>query len=212
MADEFFPLWHLPNLEFFNWTEKTKSHRSGCKNRAMKVDPNIWRWMVNSRLLKTHCWWSLENKGKEFFLCVSASSCRHARKYFHKWFLTFSVSNSVQVPRPGFDTEVPEWTGRDSPTTDMFYPLEKERNHFFPPFASYETSMSRQPCLNMSIQGALQLTLHESMQTNRWLTELTPSDTVSLPALLLQCAWTWGQVWICLLWPWQRVAPKDWWC
>lgn len=70
MADEFFPLWHLPNLEFFDWIEKTKSHRSGCRNRAMKVDLNIWRRMVNSNLLKPHCWWSLLNKGKEFFFSV----------------------------------------------------------------------------------------------------------------------------------------------
>lgn len=79
--------------------------------------------------------------------------------------------------------------------------IRKREESFFPPLASWETSMSRQPRLNMSIQGALQSTLHESMQTNRWLTELSSSDTVSLPALLHERAWTWGQVWICLLWP-----------
>lgn len=128
----------------------------------------------------------------KFFLLLllpSQSSSFYARKYFQKWFLTSCVSNSLQAPRPGFDTEAPEWTGRDSPSINMFYPLEKERNNFFPPLASWETSMSRQPCLNMSIQGALQSTLHESTQANRWLTELSSGDTVSLPALLHECAW-----------------------
>lgn len=113
---------------FFQWIEKTKSHHSGCMDHAMKVDQNICKWMVNSILLKPHWRW----RQGIFFSLAPQSSSKYARKYFHKWFLTSSVSNSLQVAQPGFDTKVPEWTGRDSPSINMFYPLEKERNHFFP--------------------------------------------------------------------------------
>lgn len=213
MADEFFPLWHLPNLEFFfDWIKKTKSHHSGCMDHTMTVDQNICRRMVNSILLKPHWRWGPENKGKECFFSVAVSKLFHIHaEIFPQMILDvlcikFTSSAAAWIWYRG------TWT--NGPWLTLYkhvLSIRKREESFFPPLASWETSMSRQPRLNMSIQGALQPTLHESMQTNRWLTELSSSDTVSLPALLHQCAWTRGQVWICLLRP-RQPNVKGWCC
>lgn len=167
----------------------------------MKVDRNICSCMVSSILLKPHWRWSLENKGKEFFWVAASKLFLIRTETFSQMILDvlcikFTSSASAWIWYRG--------TWMNGPWLTLYkhiLSIRKREESFFPPLASWETSMSRQPCLNMSIQGALQSTLHESMQANRWLTELSSSDTVSLPALLHERAWTLGQVWISLLWP-----------